>query len=305
MWFRNLQIYRLTSPFELSGEELSERLQARPCRECGSLELSCDGWEQPLGRHGTLFTHTVGDCTMICMRREEKVLPSAVINEQLKEKVETLEETEGRTVRRRERSEIKEEIVLDLLPKAFTRPALTYAYIDRQHDWLVVDTTSAKRAEELISLLRETLGSLPLVPLEVAQSPAAIMTGWLSDKMPAQEFLIGDECELRDPMEEGGVVRCRKQNLEGDEIASHLKAGKQVVRLSLEWHERLDFLLTEEPSIKRLKFLDVIQEEAAEIDAEDAAARFDVDFSLMTLELGRFIPRLLDQFGGLAESEGK
>ncbi|OQX45537.1 MAG: hypothetical protein B0D86_03485, partial [Candidatus Sedimenticola endophacoides] len=35
--------------------------------------------------------------------------------------------------------------------------------------------------------------------------------------------------------------------------------------------------------------------------AEDAATRFDVDFALMSLELGRFIPRLIDTFGGIAE----
>jgi recombination associated protein RdgC len=61
----------------------------------------------------------------------------------------------------------------------------------------------------------------------------------------------------------------------------------------------LAFVLGDDLSIKRLKFLDVILEEAAE--AEDAATRFDVDFSLMGLELRRFIERLVETFGGVAE----
>jgi recombination associated protein RdgC len=128
------------------------------------------------------------------------------------------------------------------------------------------------------------------------------MTAWLSGH-PSDEFLLQDECELRDPVEEGAIVRCRRQDLEGDEITTHLKAGKQVVRLSLNWGERLSFVFTEDMSVKRLKFLDVIQEQAAEAEAEDAATRFDVDFSLMTLELERFLPHLFEAVGGIAEAQ--
>jgi len=301
MWFKNLQIYRLTKSFDLSPEALHEALREREARQCGSLEMSTIGWDKPLGRGAELLTHAVGSCIMICARREEKVLPAAVVKEHLMEKVEAIEEAEARKVRRREQAEIKDEILLDLLPKAFVKSATTYAYIDTKNGWLVVDAASAKRAEELITLLRETLGTFPLKPLEVAQAPASVMTAWLRGEAVQADFEIQDECELRDTVEEGGIVRCRRQDLLGEEIHTHLEAGKQVVRLAVEWHERLAMVLTEELAIKRLKFLDVIQEEAAEAEADDAAARFDVDFALMTLELGRFIPRLIEVFGGVAE----
>jgi len=302
MWFRNLQIYQLSAPFELSAEALHEKLSSKPSRECGNMEISAYGWEAPLGRHGTQLTHAVGNCTMVCQRREEKVLPAAVVNQHLLQRIDDLEETEGRKVGRRERGEIKDEVFLDLLPKAFTKTILTYAYIDSRNGWLLVDAASPKRAEELISLLRETLGSLPLRPLEVSHSPTNSMTGWLKGESLPQEFVIGDECELRDPAEEGGVVRCRRQDLEGSEIAGHLKAGKEVVRMSMEWQEKLSFVLTDEPTVKRLKFLDMIQEAAAESEAEDEATRFDVDFALMSLELGRFVNSLIKLFGGVVKA---
>ncbi|OOZ36991.1 recombination-associated protein RdgC [Solemya velesiana gill symbiont] len=303
MWFKNLQIYRLSKPFDLSPEELHEKLQQEEARECDSLEMSTMGWVQPLGRNAELFTHAVGSCIMMCARRDERILPAAVVREHLVEKVAAIEEAEARKVRRREREEIKDEILTDLMPRSFTKSSTTYAYVDTKGGWLVVDAASAKRAEELITLLRETIGTLPLKPLEVAQSPAYVMTSWLKGVDPAADFLVQDECELRDTVEEGGIIRCRRQDLEGEEIRVHLDAGKQVVRLAVEWHERLSLVLTEEMSIKRLKFMDVIQEEAAEAETDDEAARFDVDFSLMTLELGRFIPRLVETFGGLAEEE--
>jgi recombination associated protein RdgC len=89
----------------------------------------------------------------------------------------------------------------------------------------------------------------------------------------------------------------------GSEIQAHLDAGKQVVQLALEWDGRIAFVLSEDLALKRLKFLDIIQEEAADTEAEDAAARFDVDFSLMSLELGRFVPKLVEAFGGLGEND--
>ncbi len=299
MWFRNLQMFHLQQPFNLTPEELHHSLEPQAAKECGSQEPFSYGWKSPLGRQGAQLTHAANGCIMICARREEKILPASVVRERLAEKVEEIEEAEARKVRRREKEELKDILMQQLLPQAFTKSALTYAYIDPKGGWLIVDSSNPSKAEELLNLLRDSLGSLRVKPLTAAQSPASVMTAWLSDKGPQGGFIIGDECELRDPMEEGGIIRCRRQDLMGDEIEPHLKAGKQVVRLALEWDERVSFVLSEDLSIKRLGFMDIIQEEAAEVSAEDDSARFDADFAIMSLELGRFIPRLLEQFGGL------
>lgn len=303
MWFKNLQLYRLSKPFDLDSEALHEALQERAARECGTLEMSVSGWFPPLGRNSEQLTHPVGDCIMICVRREDKVIPAAVVRELLDEKAALIEEQEGRKVRRREREELKDGIMTDLLARAFVKSTLTYAYIDTRDHWLVVDAASANRAEELITLLRETLGTLALKPLETARAPAAVLTSWLNGAPPTSDYLIQDECELRDPMEEGAIVRCRRQDLEGEEIQAHLDAGKQVVRLAVEWNERIAFVLVDDLSVKRLKFLDLVQEEAAEAEAEDAATRFDVDFAIMSLELRGCINRLVETYGGPAEAD--
>lgn len=301
MWFRNLQIYRLLTPFQHDPETLHELLSERAARGCGGQEMATLGWQPPLGRGSELLTHAAGSCIMICARREERVLPAAVVRELLDERVAQIEEAEARKVRRREREEIKDELVYDLMPRAFTKSSALYAYIDTRENWLVVDAASAKRAEELVSLLRETLGTLPAKPLEVASAPASVMTSWLTGTASAPAYEIQDECELRDTVEEGGIIRCKRQDLEGSEVRAHIEAGKQVVKLALGWQERLAFVLSDDLSVKRLKFLDLIQEEAANAEAGDAATRFDVDFSLMTLELRRLLGDLVETFGGLAD----
>lgn len=47
MWFKNLQLFRFTKPFELPAETLDEVLAKRPFRTCGPLELASAGWSAP------------------------------------------------------------------------------------------------------------------------------------------------------------------------------------------------------------------------------------------------------------------
>ena len=300
MWFRNLQLYRLQAPFELTPEQLHEELAAKAFKPCAGLDTHRIGWAPPLGRHGEQLVHATNGRLMVCLRREERILPAAVVNEAVAEKVEAIEETEARQVGRKEKSRLKEETVVDLLPRAFTRSSHLFAYIDPADGWIVVDNSSANRAEELLSLLRETLGSLKVKPLGVAQAPAQVMTAWLVDGAPAQ-VEITDECELKEPVEDGAIIRCKRVDLGGDEVKVHLDAGKQVTRLAVEWNERVACVLSDDLVVRRLRFMDLVLEEAAETEADDAIARFDADFALMAMELGRFLPWVVEVFGGFEE----
>jgi recombination associated protein RdgC len=297
MWFKNLSLYRLNGTLNLSPEELEARLTSRRFKPCGGLDSSSSGWESPLGPDNQALVHVAAGRVMVCLRREDRVLPSAVVREALDKRVRELEAVEQRTIGRKQRQQLKHEIVVDLLPRAFARSARIYAYLDPAHGWIVIDTASPKRAEELLSLLRESLGSLPVKPLQVQTAPAAVMTGWLKRRAPA-DLEIEDECELREPLENGGIVRCRRQVLDSDEVGTHLEAGKQAVRLAVTWSDRLSCVLCDDLTIRRLRFTDVVQEEAAVVEASDMAARFDADFALMTLELEPFLEHLVDYFGG-------
>jgi len=133
----------------------------------------------------------------------------------------------------------------------------------------------------------------------VEQAPIFTFTGWLDESidLPAQ-IVLGDECELKDPAEDGGVVRCKGMNLQADEIQNHLQAGMQVTKLAITWDDNVSFVLDEELGIRRLKFGETLQEQLENVDADDALAKFDASFSLMTLELAKLIPGLLEALGG-------
>ncbi|MEJ2382470.1 MAG: recombination-associated protein RdgC [Gammaproteobacteria bacterium] len=301
MLFKNLRLYRLTAPFDLSPEQLHQHLLDRAFRACTSLEHFSYGWAPPLGRRGVQLVHAAGGYLLVCARREEKILPAAVIRDAVEEKAAAIEEQQGRPVRRRERSDLRDEMVQSLLPRALSRSTLTYAYIDPKGGWLVIDSANPRKADELVQLLRESLGTLALQPPQVQSAPAAVMTRWLQGQGLPADFSVGDECELRDTAEDGGVIRCRKQDLGADDVQALLESGRQAVKLAVNWDARLSCVLADDLTVRRLRFEDVVQEEFGAAPTEDEVERFDAEFVMMTLELARFISRLIEVFGGESE----
>ncbi len=298
MWFKNLVLFRLTEPFELSQDELESRLNTLHFHGCGELELSSCGWTSPLGRGHTSLTHSISNCTMLCAMKEEKILPSAVVNEIVSARIEETESRQNRPVRKKEREAVREAVFHELLPRAFSHSRRTYAYIDAKRSWLVIDSASAKAAEEFCSLLRKALGTLPAVYPVTAQRPSVIMTQWLRENASPADITVEDECELRSAGEDGSTIRCKRQDLSVPEIQHHLEAGKEVIRMALTWSDQMTFVLDEALSLKRLRFLDLVQDQAADMETGNRAEQFDADFSIMSLALGDFLPRLLELFGG-------
>jgi recombination associated protein RdgC len=298
MWFKNLQIYRFTQPFELDATTLGQQLQEQAFVPCGSQDTTRSGWVPPLGRHGSEFVHATNGYLMLCAKRQDKLLPAGVINEELEQKALEIEAREARQLPRKERRALRDEVYFSLLPRAFVRSSLQYAYIAPREQLLIVDAASAKRAEDLLQDLRDALGSLSVIPLVSKQQPIEVMTRWLSQGRCESGFDAGEECELRDNANVSSVIRCKNQDLATAEIVNHLKAGMHVSKLALNWQQRLEFVLDEKLVVRRLRFADMVQEQASEIEADDAAAQFDVDFSIMALELSAFLKDLTAAFGG-------
>ena len=300
MWFKNLRTFRLSSDFPLNHEELNEKLGEHEFQSCGKLDLLRSGWTFPLGRHGSEFVHSASSFMMISLKREEKILPSVVVKEHLEEKVSELSESESRHVGRKEKDSLKDEVIFSLLPKAFTKSRNVFAYISLKEKLIVVDSSSAKLAEDLISALRDAIGSLSCTPLSAKNPPSAVMTQWLRDKVAPQPFELGEECEVRAP-KDGAVIRCKNQDLTAEEFINHIDTGMLVSKLAVTWREGINMVIDDQFSVKRLKFEEVITDKAESAHADTAAQEFDQEFAIMTTELSALIHELLQVFGGEGE----
>lgn len=300
MWFKNIRLYCFTKPFELSPEEIEQKLTAGQFNPCSSYEKSSSGWVSPLGRDGEMLTHVVGDFIMVCLQKQDRILPSSVVRDATAEKISELEERQARKVHRKEKRQIQDDVYVSLLPKAFTKNQNTYAYIAPKDNLIVIDTSSAPKAEELLKLLRDSLGSLPVALPDTKRPPGEVMTRWLKEQKASNYFEIGEDCELLNPLDGSNVIRCKGQDLYSDEIRSHLDAGKQVKNLGVGWKSLLSCNIDSDLSVKRLRF-DLVKEEQEGFDEETPAQKFDQEFALMTLELSSFFESFFNVFGGLED----
>ena len=293
MWFKNIQFYQFEDAFKLTSQQLHEKLAGRKARDCGQMEMACEGWEMPLGRSGQMLVHESNGALMICLRREEKVLPASLVREQVADEVFRIEQESGRVVGRKEKVDIKDQVLQKLLPRALVRASHTYAAILPKQGWLIVDAASAKKSEALIEVLRKTLGSLNVVLPATGESPESAMTRWLmQDESWPEGFTLEDECELQAGEGAEGVVRCKYIDVSSAEVRAHVASGRRVKKLAMNWRERLSFVLQDDLSIRRMRFDSEIVDEAGEA-GDDELSRFDADFAIMTAELSAFIPDLL------------
>ncbi|EPO5264594.1 recombination-associated protein RdgC [Providencia rettgeri] len=300
MWFKNILVYRLNRDLALSADDLEKQLAALAYHPCGSQDMMQTGWVSPMNG-GDALTHAAGNQILICAKKEEKMLPSPVIKQELQDKIEKLEAEQGRKLKKTEKDSLKDEVVHALLPRAFSKFSKTYIWIDTVNQLIIVDAASAKRAEDNLALLRKSLGSLPVVPLTFKDPIELTLTEWIRSGSLPQGFAVMDEAELKAILEEGGIIRCKKQDLISDEIANHIEAGKLITKLALDWEERIQFMLSDDGSLKRLKFSDTLKDQNDDIAKEDYAQKFDADYVLMTGELSALIARLIDVLGGEAE----
>ena len=285
MFFRNLTLFRF--PTTLDFSQLDSLLPEMVLKPVGALDMSSRGFVPPFGRGDDVLAHRSGESLWLTMGGEDKILPGSVVNDLLAKKLAEIEEKEGRKPGGRTRKRLKEDLLHELLPRAFVKPSRTDALLDLEHGFVAIDTSSRKNAETVVSEIRGAMGSFPALPLNAEVAPRSILTGWIAGEALPEGLALGEECELKDAMDGGAVVKCQNQDLQGDEIAKHLEAGKQVTRLALTLDDHLSFVLGEDLVIRKLKFLDGAVDQLENTEQEDLRAELAARFALMSGEVKR------------------
>lgn len=291
MWFKNLQIYRLGG-FAL--DVLDAGLRTQLFAPLTDNAAKSQGWAPPLP-DGDLI-HVVNRQVLLRFDTDERVVPSAVINRAAKVKAAKMEFPPGKKAMK----ELKERVADELLPRAFPRLSSVHVWIDPVNGWLVVDTPTASKADEVVKALLKAVDKFPLESLRVARSPVATMTGWLEADEAPDRFTVDQDTELRASGESRAAVRFVKHSLDVDDMRRHIAAGKQCTRLAMTWNSRVSFVLTEGLDIKGVRPLDVLTEGAAA--TADDRERFDNDFVLMAGELAALLADVVESLGGEARA---
>ena len=295
--FKNLIIYRIASNAGLALAALEEALQKTPFTPCGATQEKSSGWVPPRGEEHGLLAESVGGQWVLRYMSESKMLPASVLNRKVAEKAEAIEKEFGRKPGKKEKQELKDEAKLDLLPMAFTKQGAMWVWLDPQAKLLVLDTGAQGRADEVVTLLVESLQGFGVALLDTQTSPQAAMAHWLISQEPPVGFSVDRECELKAADESKAVVRYARHPLDIDEVKQHVEQGKLPTKLAMTWDDRVSFVLSDTLQVKKIAFLDSVLDEAGD------EGGFDTDVAIATGELSRLIPDLIDALGGEGRTE--
>lgn len=303
--FKTASFFRIAADFVMPPlDAFEEALQAQRFVPCGATQPESHGWVPPRGKKGTLLAESVGGQVILSLCTERRALPASAVKAGVEEKIERyMKETGNERVGARIKKEFKEEVVLDLLPRAFTKKSSTLLWIDAARKLLVVGTGSLTGADKVVTALVEALAAVPgaapalgFKPIQTKTSAAVSMSQWLSTREAPMNFTVDRDCELKTPDEHKSTVRYSRHTLEIEEVPQHIAAGKVPTQLALTWNDRLSFVLTEAAQIKRIQLLDVVLEGVDKPGKDDDG--FDTDAAIITGELAGLIPDLLDALGG-------
>ncbi|ECG5926028.1 recombination-associated protein RdgC [Salmonella enterica] len=293
--WKKLTVYSLSRDIEnlIELEDKSKQILFTPC---GSQDMAKFGFVSPFGEHSDVAAMHGNGFILVEAKRETKILPAPVIQRELDRKVKKLEHKLKKT----EKDALKDEVLHSLLPRAFSKFTTTQAIYDGSTKRIYINA-GPRQAEDMLALMRKSLGSLPVVPLTTENPIELTMTEWVRSGNAPQGFVMGDSAELKALLEDGGTARLKKQDLVSDEIFTHLDAGKLVTKLSLNWHDRIRFTLDDNFGLSSLKFADELIGQNDDIDREDVAQRLDADFLLLTSELSCLVDALVSGLGGEAK----
>ena len=297
MLFTNAIIYRFTKPVPWTLDELQQALEENEFNPCGANDSYQLGWVAPAPKIGSSLLYQSGRYVLLALKKEEKILPASVIKEEVEERASVVEDKEQRKLRKSEVQELKEQVVSALLPRAFSKKKTTFAFIDMDKGLLVVDTSSPNKADEFTSFLRQSTSTLPIRFIALNDAPTTHFSDWIKSNYCPSPFETGDQCELKASDGTDTVIRCKGSESLSEVIAGHIEGGMDVTQLAMIWDDKLGFVLGEDTSIKRIKYLDTFKDSLDESE-DDAAAQFEANFSLMTLEFDALLKDILEALGG-------
>lgn len=303
--FKSACFFRIADTFELPPLELLEEgLQKTAFVPCGATDPESIGWVPPRGNKGVALAEIVGGHLILKLCTERRAVPSSAVKSAVDERIAKYkQETGNERVPSKLKKEFKEDVLLELLPRAFTKRSAVLLWLDPVNRMLVVDAGSLAGADRVVTALVDVLVKLPgggpelgLQPIQTQVSPAVSMAHWLSTREAPWRFTVDRDCELKMPDEQKASVRYSRHTLEIDEVAQHIESGKVPTLLAMTWNERVSFVLSDAGQIRKIKLLDVVMEGTDKPGKDEDG--FDGNVAILTGELSELIPDLLLALGG-------
>lgn len=204
----------------------------------------------------------------IQLRKEKKLLPASVLRQESKRRIKEIEEKEYRQLSAKDKKALKQRVLDELLPRAFSQISTIEGIYIRDKGFLLVNQAQGNKREELLSHLRQALGSFEAALILCKKTATDLMSQWLLDNnsLP-NDLAIGNYCELKNIANIKSVSRFVNQDIQSKEVIGILEKDHFVSQLALIWQDKLRFILCEDFSLKNIQYLE--KQQLMEIEPND------------------------------------
>lgn len=279
MMFSTLQIFQLQMTLDLNAlQAVLPDYQVKQCDAQSEFNFGTN----PLIRGSQCYAIAQNECLLMNFTKMSKNLPSSVVREELNAKVSAIEINEGRKVGRKEKSDIKEEIVFTLRARAFDDRKDVQVYVDNKLHLLVLNTTNGAMTEQVFKQLQTIFGSFPMTPMQAQLSPSTIMTDWLMNNSLPAYMETGSQCIIVDQSEDKAKADFKNLEPLSEDVTRHLEQGMTVQSLALRWSEKLRFTLNDDITLTKVKWDDVLVEQAFNDSQGGEMSDLDASFAIMS-----------------------
>jgi len=294
--FRNVRYYRLDGSWPEGEEALSECLEKAGFEPCGPLTERSSGWVPVDPDNSELLARRLHGADLLKLRSQSRVLPPAVVNEELETRIEEFRQRMQEAPNPREKRRLKAAARDELMPKAMLKSDRIWAYVDLQEKVLGIDALQESAAERVLRRLQAAIDGLNIRPLQFAKPVDEFLTGIFFDDAPRQ-FSVGRECRMQDLADSGSVVRWTNFDLSDQTIRNHVANGMRLTHLAIEYDNIMSCVLDENGTISKLRFIGMDDDSA---DLSDPLARQDAEFVLIAGTLRNLLGDLKKQLSGFA-----
>jgi recombination associated protein RdgC len=291
MWLKQFQAFQISFDFE---KNLAPHLSNHMLTPCPAHSRMTHGWKTFSNQQ---LSQSINGYSMCLFGKEERILPSAVVQNLMEKKVQDLDNARGYPMKRHEKQQLKQDIEFDLLPKAFCIQKKQIILFDSKRQRMYLEATSPQQIEMILAFIHKTIGqSIDISPLAPKEDVVKLWQKWLvnSDALP-HYLTLSDKIQWIDSDNQRKQIRCQGYDWEDDSANDWLEKGLLPQEVSFIWRDALQFTLNSKFTFKAIKALPSLQEEldANEIDNEDELTNL--------LLIGHTYQQLLDDFCDLTK----
>lgn len=308
MYFKNVIAMQL-SEFPLTAEQLNEKMGKFLFSKLSGRTRCSIGWASPLGGDNETLAYPHQELIAFTYRSDSRSCPTNEIKRRTDERIEELLE-KGESINKETKLSIEEDIESRILPAMPISSKVVSAFIDIKSNLIFIDTKTPGTVEDVLALLRKTIGSLIVKPVMVCDWIGENLSHWIchpeSDIKPEKLWIPHSANALvKDKLDK--VFKMNFSNVDlFDDVIKNTIDNRLVTSLSLalkssqkDCHDLIGkFTLnaTSENTFSLSK-IDFIYEEEKQLGEEDHHW-LGSNLSVMAGLFETLIPTLIEGFGG-------